>query len=561
MKPTLPVFIFFLFIFQTTLQSQQIFNSPPAGNVRTMAEWEEIQALVVTWRDYKSVLAPIIGFAQEETMVIVHYATNTTEQAVRNELLNTYNIALGTNVVFRRQPSNSLWIRDYGANSVYLNNVDSLILVDWKYNRPTRLSDDTLPRSYARYLNLPLYQTTVSPNLLVHTGGNFMSDGFGQGFSSELIVEENPSLSIPQIDNNMNSFMGINEYIKMPTLPYDGIHHIDMHMKLLDEETLLMGLYPEGVSDGPQIEANLLYVLDNYNSIFGTPYRVVRVQMPPDAQNRYPNQNGHYRTFTNSVFVNKTLLVPTYAPQYDTTALRIYRENLPGYNVIGINCNSIIPAGGAIHCITHSVGVNDPLLISHQKLQDTYEMVEPYRVDARILHRTGISSATLFYRLDTLSAFESVPMELTNSATDTWTGFIPGAGEEAVIYYHILGVSNSGKQQVRPISAPQGNWKFNVLDSNDVVTRARLVDRLFELNVFPNPASSITCIPVTMDAAASIHISLVDVSGRLIQTIHDGRLSSGENRFYIDASNFSPGVYFIRAQTSLGTKVQKLLIN
>lgn len=39
--------------------------------------------------------------------------------------------------------------------------------------------------------------------------------------------------------------MGIDRYIKMDELPYDGIHHIDMHMKLLDEETLLVGEYPQ----------------------------------------------------------------------------------------------------------------------------------------------------------------------------------------------------------------------------------------------------------------------------------------------------------------------------
>ena len=38
--------------------------------------------------------------------------------------------------------------------------------------------------------------------------------------------------------------MGIQTYILMETLPYDGIHHIDMHMKLLDEETILMAEYP-----------------------------------------------------------------------------------------------------------------------------------------------------------------------------------------------------------------------------------------------------------------------------------------------------------------------------
>ena len=51
--------------------------------------------------------------------------------------------------------------------------------------------------------------------------------------------------------------MGISTYIKMETLPYDQIHHIDMHMKLLDEETILVGEYPEGKLMVPQIEANI----------------------------------------------------------------------------------------------------------------------------------------------------------------------------------------------------------------------------------------------------------------------------------------------------------------
>lgn len=55
----------------------------------------------------------------------------------------------------------------------------------------------------------------------------------------------------------------------METLPYDGIHHIDMHMKLLDEETLLVSKYPTGVADGPQIEANIQYVLNNFNRHLG----------------------------------------------------------------------------------------------------------------------------------------------------------------------------------------------------------------------------------------------------------------------------------------------------
>ena len=73
-----------------------------------------------------------------------------------------------------------------------------------------------------------------------------MADGLGTGFSSNLVVNENPTHSIAEIDTIMKQFMGIDRYIKMNELPYDGIHHIDMHMKLLDEETILMGEYPAG---------------------------------------------------------------------------------------------------------------------------------------------------------------------------------------------------------------------------------------------------------------------------------------------------------------------------
>ena len=60
-------------------------------------------------------------------------------------------------------------------------------------------------------------------------------------------------------------------------LTFDAIHHIDMHMKLLNEETLLVGEFPLNVSDGPQIEMNIQYIQDNFTSVYGTPYKIVRI--------------------------------------------------------------------------------------------------------------------------------------------------------------------------------------------------------------------------------------------------------------------------------------------
>jgi agmatine deiminase len=547
--------------FQTSCQSI-ISDVPPTGDLRTAAEWEEIQALVVTWRDYKSTLAEIIRFAQEECKVIVH-ATNATTAA--NELTNTYNVPLGPNVQIVSQPNNSLWIRDYGANTVYINEVDSLFLLDWKYNRPSRVADDSIPRRYARELDVNLVQTTLEPNRVVHTGGNFMSDGFGTGFSSELILEENPTKTEAQIDQIMENFMGIDRYIKMPVLPYDGIHHIDMHMKLLDEETLLWAQYPTGVADGPQIEANLLYVLDNFNSVFGTPYKIKRVVAPPDYSGNgnpiYPNNGGDYRTYSNSVFVNGTVLLPTYGGPFDTTAVRIYKENLPGYRIVPIDCQSIIAASGAIHCITHSVGVNDPLLISHQPLNDTYDTENAYAVNALIKHRSGIQSATLYYSTDTLAGFNSVPMTETG-LNDNWAAAIPAQDGGTKVYYYIQGISETGKIQVRPLTAPEGRWDFMVLDTGTVTSVQKdILDKLFSVSAFPNPTAGLTCIPVYTPDGLSINLEVLDVTGRLVKQIYQGEISSGEARFYLQPGDLQSGIYLIRVQTRFGDRIQKLIVN
>jgi agmatine deiminase len=162
-------------------------TTPPPGPVRAMAEWEEQQAIVVTWTLYKSILAQIVEAGRKQCRVIV-ICSNIA--ACQNEL-SSYGVNWQAgNVEFKVAPFNSIWIRDYGANPVYLGGVDSLALVDWIYNRP-RPKDDTIPSVVGNYFGLPVYSTTVAPFDLVHPGGNNFSDGMGTNFSSKLVLEEN----------------------------------------------------------------------------------------------------------------------------------------------------------------------------------------------------------------------------------------------------------------------------------------------------------------------------------------------------------------------------------
>lgn len=545
-------------------------SPPPYENLRSMAEWEEIQALTIAWSSYPSILKQIVKAAKNETKVIILASNPST---VENYLLGSQGGAPLpdlVNVDIVQAAYNSVWMRDYAGNPVYGSEVDDLVMVDWIYNRPNRPLDDASPEIVAEHLGLELYCITEAPTDLVNTGGNYMSDGFGNAFASELILEENeqgnPYGVTPknnqQIDQIMSDYLGISNYIKMDALPFDVINHIDMHLKLLDEETLLVGKFPDGVSDGPQIEANIEYVLSQTTTKWGTPWRIKWMPMVPNTSGAFPNgttNSPYYRTFTNSVFVNKTVIIPTYREVFDTTALRIYGELLPGYTLVPIDCDNqpdvIIAASGAIHCITHSVGVEDPLLISHLPLKDTTDDQNPYTVNAYIKHRTGIESATLFYRISPLADYIEVPMTATDS--DNWTAQIPAQPFGTKVQYYVEGTANSGKVQVRPMPAPEGYWQFRVL--SELVSVADFQNSGFA-PIYPNPASAITCVPVLANKAEQGVISILDITGRKVLEVFSGNLPAGESKYFFEASTLPAGTYTILLQTSSSVAVQKLIV-
>lgn len=541
--------------------SRGIETPPPFSDLRTAAEWEEIEVLTIAWEGFPCILKQIVAASVSECRVVVFTESpNSTSNYLTSGSCGG-SISLN-NVDIVPADLNSIWIRDYGANTVYGSWNDDRILVDWLYNRP-RPDDDLIPDVLADHLGLEVYSTTAEPYNLMNTGGNWMSDGFGTAFESELVLDENqggstwwtsyPNHTTEEIEGILEDFMGVHTLIKMPTLPYDGIHHIDMHMKLLDESTLMVSEYPEGVADGPQINANIDYVLSNYTTKWGTPFDVVRIPSPPQLGGGYPNTGGWYETYSNAVFVNKKILLPTYYEEYDTTAIRIWEEALPGYEIIGIDCDgseNIIASSGAIHCITHSVTVEDPLIISHLPLPDTENTTSPYAVEAYLSHRSGIIQATLFYSDNPNGPWIEVSMSDTGDG-ENWTAEIPAAQADSDVFYYISGNATSGKTGSRPMPAPEGWWTFHV---GEITISG--IDNFSESQIgafappYPNPASALTCIPVYLKQDANVKVLLLDALGRTIDVIHDGMLFSGETKLFFQASVMPAGAYVISLENN-----------
>ncbi|MBL8001090.1 MAG: agmatine deiminase family protein [Flavobacteriales bacterium] len=538
-------------------------TSFPGLPVRTMAEWEEVQALCIAWTTYEGILKQIVRNAKEECEVVIVCADS---NAVITYLNNTQfggPLPDLNNITFIEGPFNSIWMRDYGPETMYLNEVDSLVLMDWIYNRPRPL-DDAVPDLLGTALGIPVFSSTTGPNDLVHTGGNFMADGFGTAFSSELVTEENgaggqynQTVHTPaQVDQLMEDWMGITNYVRMAALPYDGINHIDMHMKLLDEERLLVGQFPLGVSDGPQIELNLQGITANEVSVFGTPYTFTRIPMPPSTGGLYA-PNASYRTYANNIFINGTVLVPTYREEFDTTALRILRESLPGYNVVGIDCDNsgqnIISQSGAIHCITKAIGVSDPLLIRHQALNDTYDTQNPYTVTAWMRHRSGISGATLYWTIDTTQAYQAVPM--ADIGNNEWSAAIPAQAAGTEVFYYVQGTAVSGKVQVRPLVAPEGYWSFRVLDNSTGVA-ALAAPQVLE--VFPNPTAGQCMIVLAPNTTERTRVEVLDALGRRVAWLNEGLLPA-DGRIFTDLGALAAGTYQVVATSAKGRDVLRFI--
>jgi agmatine/peptidylarginine deiminase len=530
------------------------FSPPPSAPVRAAAEWEEVEYLLVTWNpNYPNILRQIVQAGVQECKVII---TTQNEASVANYL--TSNGVDLTNVTFLDVDWDSIWIRDYAGNTIYSDDVGELALTDWIYNRP-RPNDDVMPIAHAAQVGIPLYTTNTGTNDLVNTGGNYMSDGLGNAFASKLILNENATgnpygVSVKneaQIDGIMQEYMGINRFVKMNTLPYDQIHHIDMHMKLLDEETILVSKYPPGIADGPQIEANIQYVLDNFQSPFGTPYDIEWIDAPPSTNGNYPNTGGPYNTYSNAVFVNKTIMVPTYRPEVDAPALAQYQEMLPGYNVVGIDVDNpgenLINSLGAIHCITHTIGVADPLWIVHQPV-DEANAGSTITIEAMIKHMSGVAQAKVFWREEGSNTYNETEMAPSNG--DNWAVDFTIPNSPVNIEYYIWARAISGKELNRPIVAPEGYWTIQV----ETLSAEEWAQNHISA-AYPNPTTG--KVSFNMNAIqGSVNVKIHNLLG---QKLYETNIDNGNGKITLDLNQNWQGTLLVTFEGDFG-KIHKKVI-
>ena len=327
-------------------------TDPPDSIVYTPAEFDSVTGVIFAWEAYPTLLTDLIKeVAEDDTAWVV--VDNTSEQNSVSNTLSNANVNMDR-VVFQVIETNSVWVRDYGPWWI-IEPENSLAIIDLVYNRPRPL-DDTYPESAAGYFGINYYGLG-----LIEAGGNMLLDGQGAVIVSNVIFDGSqgfdPTLTQEQLEQYFLDYFGVHKVIVTPHLINDGTGHIDMFVKLINDSTIIVGEYENQSAGYPgnyDICNQVASQLANETNGAGRPYNIVRMPMPP-------YNNGITYTYINSLIVNNKVLVPIYGFSTDTdfanddSVLALYETIMPGVDAVGFDCNQIISANGAIHCIAMKV--------------------------------------------------------------------------------------------------------------------------------------------------------------------------------------------------------------
>ncbi len=419
-----------------TVGKGYIATDPPPGDVRNIAEFDQMEGVLIRYPF--GIPYELIAAMSEKTVVTTIVETEGEQNLVTTQYQN-HNVNMD-NVTFILAESNSYWTRDYGPWYIAYGD-DQIGIVDFIYNRPNRPLDNAMPPNVADFLGIEWFGMD-----LIHTGGNYMTDGYGISSSTELVWDENPTLTYEEINEKMHDYLGIDNYMIVSDPNNTYIDHIDCWGKFIGVDKILIRSVPESHPQFDEIEATAQYYASQV-SAYGDNYQIYRVFTP----NNEP--------YTNSLILNKRVFVPITGSSWDAAAIASYQEALPGYEILGMTGSW--ESTDALHCRTKGIADRNMLYIKHLPLLGNQPIQDEYDIEVELTAYSGQpvydDSVKVVYWYDGGTHNEMV---MTHESGKLYTATIPGAEEGTEIAYFIHAADESGKSVDNPLIGEPDPFRF-----------------------------------------------------------------------------------------------------
>ncbi|TNF25363.1 MAG: hypothetical protein EP329_23205 [Deltaproteobacteria bacterium] len=319
---------------------EYVFTPPPSDVFVVAGEYEPVQALILALADDAIELIPrfvdIIEAGQREARVVILYSAEATKDELLSALAHA-NVEL-LDVELEQVPLDSSWVRDYGPVFA-LTKAGDFRIIDTRYY-DARPADDAVPTRVG-----DAWGFSVSRPPLVAEGGNLLFDGHGRCVVSDEVLVRNDVWEISELQDVYASYFGCTQVTVLPALAGEGTGHVDMFVTITGPGEAMVGAYLDGadLENAERLEESAALLRD-------AGFTVRRVPMPT-------NQDGRFRSYTNALAINGSVLVPIYRDdrRYEERALAVFAEAYPERRIIPIDSTELIQWSGSIHCLTMTV--------------------------------------------------------------------------------------------------------------------------------------------------------------------------------------------------------------
>ena len=516
--------------------SRSLIVTNPPENPRSIAEFEPNQGVIVAYPQSMGFGVPnslIAELSEDDTVYLICNASN--QNSVRNELQNS-----GVNMNHLKFVSTSVdsyWARDYSP--WFIEYGDKQVgMIDYVYNRP-RPNDDEATNFFGTYFGKQVFGMQV-----VHTGGNYMTDGLGvaASCSASLDVEnaDEYGYTQAQLDTIFKHYLGLTNYMHLDDPLADYIAHIDCWGKFIDVDKIVITKVPSSNSHYADYEAMADYWA-NQTSSYGNKYKVYRTYSPDGEP------------YSNSLILNNKvyLAFPNNDATNNANAKAVYEEAMPGYEVIGFlprnNFQDSWLSTDALHCRTHEVPRFDMLRIAHYPILDTVEYAESYTITANTYtlgNGGAITSAEVFFKIDD---GEYTYADMTNVSGDEYSFTFDGLLHGQTISYYIKAATEYGQEQTHPFIGEPDPHVFVIEDGDDPIDPPVSISTADNgyIKCFPNPAAETLFFISNNVDEGSYHVEIINQQGAVVKKLATDASSKWEGAC-IDISDMAAGLYFVR---------------
>lgn len=332
------------------------------------AEWYTQSCVQLTWphedTDWRDYLDDITETFVQIAKAVAHYeplviAAKYPER-VREVLAESLNDDEMARVSIYECDNNDTWARDH-AFITLVSTTDasaSCRLLDFRFNGwGEKFAADKDNR-----INRTLYDKgvfsgeRVDYDDFVLEGGSIESDGRGTVLTTSVCLmapHRNQPMTQAEVETVLKERLCARKIVWFDygqLIGDDTDGHIDTIVRVCPDNTLLyVGCDDENDPQYADLKA-LENQLQQATDADGRPYRLLKLPMP-DAL--YDDGDRLPATYANFLIINGAVIVPTYnQEENDARALELVAEAFPGYEIIGIDSQTIVRQHGSIHCLT-----------------------------------------------------------------------------------------------------------------------------------------------------------------------------------------------------------------